>query len=94
MLGHFPFVEQNLVFSVLVRVRVLLIDHGHDVMFAVGVVRGCLVGVVVTASLDALRFVERRHHGSSVVEIVEGSMLEFAFLTFLGHESRPVLLVV
>jgi hypothetical protein len=49
VLCQLSFVEQNLVFSVLVRVRVLLINHGH---FAVGVVRGCLVGVVVTASLN------------------------------------------
>jgi hypothetical protein len=52
--GHLLFFNQNLVFAftVLLRVPALLIEHGHDVMFAVALFEViCLVGIVLTRYL-------------------------------------------
>jgi hypothetical protein len=52
--GHLLFFEQNLVFvfTVLLRVRALLIEHGRHVMFVVALFEVvCLVGTVLTRCL-------------------------------------------
>lgn len=83
MLIHFFLIKQNLIFSIFVRIGILLVNHCHNVVLTAGFVRGSLVGIVVISSFDSQRLVQRSHH-CPAVEVVECPMLKLSFLALLG----------
>jgi len=73
---QFMFLEQQLVLTILIRIRILLIDKSYNVIFTV-FVWSCLVGIVRTFALQTTWFVE-----FEVVirfDVIKTSMLEFRF---------------